>query len=380
MTLMDTAISAPAEGWTARVDEVTEPEWNSLLDGFADASFYQTWAYGAVSWGERQLSHLVLYRSGEPMALAQLRVVRLPLLGCGVAYLRWGPVCIPRGHMWSADVFCAMVQAINREYVSRRRLLLRILPQTFQQDDHGPGVESSFHAAGLKSEVGASSYRTLRVDLSPTCETIRKRLDQKWRNQLNGAERNNLTVVEGTDDALYGRFLQLYDEMMARKRFDTSVDPGDFRRMQQMLPERQKMLIMLSEKDGRPLTALVASVVGATGIYLLGATSNEGMKTKGSYLLQWRMMQRLKERGCRWYDLGGINPATNPGVYHFKQGMGGEEVLQLPRLALSGGRLSSLTVSGGERIAAAVRSFKARNQTRATEAESSSVPAAAPAQ
>jgi lipid II:glycine glycyltransferase (peptidoglycan interpeptide bridge formation enzyme) len=73
------------------------------------------------------------------------------------------------------------------------------------------------------------------------------------------------------------------------------------------------------------------------------------MKAKGSYLLQWRMMQWLRERGCRGYDLGGVNPTRNPGVYHFKSGVGGAEVLQYPSQEISGSSWSSLFVNTAEK-------------------------------
>ena len=38
-------------------------------------------------------------------------------------------------------------------------------------------------------------------------------------------------------------------------------------------------------------------------------------------------MEAAREEGCRWYDLGGIDPQNNPGVYHFKSGFGGEEII-----------------------------------------------------
>ncbi len=50
------------------------------------------------------------------------------------------------------------------------------------------------------------------------------------------------------------------------------------------------------------------------------------MASKASYLLQWHTIQQARQRGCRWYDLGGIDPLGNPGVYHFKQGLGGQDV------------------------------------------------------
>jgi len=114
-----------------------------------------------------------------------------------------------------------------------------------------------------------------------------------------------------------------FGEMLARKRFATAVNARDFGRMQTLLPPRQKLRILVCHKDGRPVSGLVASTIGRTGIYLLGATNDEGMQHKGSYLLQWRLMQWLKEQGAEVYDLGGIDPDANPGVFHFKKGLSG---------------------------------------------------------
>lgn len=339
--------SAPPE---VQVDRMTEARWNEALDGFEDASLYQTWAYGAVSWSDRQLSHLTLHRDGRPVALAQFRVVRLPVVRRGVAYLRWGPVCTPRGESWNPDRCRDAAHAIVAEYARRRRLLVRILPALPVGDERWSAAGRIWSELGFRADPGVRPYRTLRLDLTPPLDVLRKQLDQKWRNQLNGAERNGLTLREGTGRDLYDIFLRLYHEMMARKNFDTTVDPDAFGRIQERLPESQKMLVFISEKDGQPMTALVASRVGESGIYLLGATSDAGMKSKGSYLLQWRMIERLKALGCRGYDLGGIDPEKNPGVYHFKQGMGGDEIRFPGRFSFSADPLSAWCVSMAERL------------------------------
>ena len=67
------------------------------------------------------------------------------------------------------------------------------------------------------------------------------------------------------------------------------------------------------------MAGLVASAMGDSAIYLLGATSDDGLNAKGAYLLQWTLIQWLKENGFKWYDLGGIDPEGNPGVYSFKK-------------------------------------------------------------
>lgn len=352
-------MTARQSNYSVQVDQITETEWSNLLPRFDDASVYQSWAYGAVSWGPRNLSHLTLKRGTEVVGMAQFRIVRVPLLSSGIAYLRWGPLYRLHDAEKSEDVLPMLLEAITNEYVRRRRLMIRIVPNVFQGEPEAQAFENAIAKAGFNASAQSSPYRTLRVDLTPPLDQMRKRLDQKWRNQLNSSERQGLRVIAGTSDELFERFLGIYRELLTRKRFRTSVDAGEFGTMQRALPPHLKMPILLCEKDGQLTAGLVASAAGDTGIYLLGATSTEGMKYKGSYLLQWRMMQLLKEHGCRWYDLGGINPDHNPGVYHFKAGMGGTEVRQCGRAELSGSLCSSLCVSAAENLKNTITCLKA---------------------
>jgi hypothetical protein len=334
--------------FAAQADQVTEPEWNSLLNGFADANIYQTWAYGAVSWGEKQLSHLVLRRDGVPVAVAQLRLVRVPVVGSGIAYLRWGPVCVPRNSPWEPSVWTAMTKALIQEYVVRRRLLLRIVPNTFQQDPQAAEMTSIWGELGLLEDRSSRNYQTLRLNLRLPREQLRRQLSSRWRRQLSIGERNDLQIHEGQSDDLYLEFLHLYREMLARKQFDTAVDVDEFRHVQRRLPSSQKMTTLIGLSDNRPVAALVISAIGRTAIYLFAATGDEGLNARGSYQLQWNAIQRLQEQGLEWYDLGGINPEVNPGVFTFKSGMGGEEVRQLGRHEIAAASLSRWSVSVGE--------------------------------
>src|SRR5690349_14718338 len=100
------AVAGPARNhtWRAEVDRVTQAEWSQLLELFEDANIYQTWSYGAIRWGARNLSHIVLKRDDEVVAIAQLRIVRPGNLGFGIAYLRWGPMFHRRGTDLDADI------------------------------------------------------------------------------------------------------------------------------------------------------------------------------------------------------------------------------------------------------------------------------------
>jgi hypothetical protein len=322
------------------VDRVGREGWIKAFDLFEDANPYQTWSYGAVHWGEGNLSHLVLRNNGEICAIAQLRIVRLPLKLGGIAYLRWGPLCQRRGGELDPDIVKRMMDALVSEYVDNRKLLLRIIPDAFAGRARGEIIEKSLPNAKRPKK----GDRTFVLDLTPSLEELRRNLDQKWRNQLNRAEKNNLQVQRGTGPEDYQVFLGLYEAMWRRKKFDTTVNVHEFGRICADLPESQKFQILICRKEGRPVCGIVCSTVGRQGIYLLGATNDDGLDAKGAYLLQWNIISWLKNAGFHSYDLGGIDPELNPGVYHFKRGFSAEDVFRLGVIDVRDGGLGSIAV------------------------------------
>jgi hypothetical protein len=329
------------------VDRATPAEWSKMLDLFDDANIYQTFDYGGVRWGKKSLSHLVLKGDGEVLGMAQLRIVRPTPLKFGMAYLRWGPLCERRGKLRDPEVFTNMAHALEEEYVGKRKLLLRILPNAFAGSPRAEVMQTAFSRFTREALTAENTYRTFVLDLSPSLDELRKKLDAKWRNKLSGAEKNNLKVVAGNGPQEYQTFCQLYYQMRQRKNFETTVDAEEFRRIQERLAETHRMRILICEHQGTPVVGLVASAMGDSAIYLLGATSDAGLNTKGAYLLQWTMIRWLKENGIRWYDLGGIDPEGNPGVYSFKRGLSGLDVCQTNPLVASDSALSSAIVKAG---------------------------------
>ncbi|MDP3850165.1 MAG: peptidoglycan bridge formation glycyltransferase FemA/FemB family protein [Luteolibacter sp.] len=328
------------------VDGQTADTWDDMIRGFEDANIYQTHAYGAVRWGERYLSHLVLSKGGKALAAAQLRIVRAPVLPVGVAYARWGPLCRVRGGEPDPEVLAKMLECMRGEYCGRRGLVLQIIPNAYSASGPGDEFAMALEKTGFREDPSLPRYRTVHVDLTPAVEIMRKRLHQKWRNQLNGAEKNGLEFEVARDTRAYDEFVHLYHGMRDRKGFDSAVDVGEFGRIQETLAECRKMPVFLARKDGHAVGALVCSLMGDTAIYLLGATNDRARELKASYFLHWQAMLWLKSEGARCYDLGGIDPVANPGGHHFKSGFGGNDVTQIAPVSISGGLVGGAVLRG----------------------------------
>ncbi len=346
-------MSAPV--WQVEIDATTPAAWSEMLDQFDDANIYQTWSYGSVRWGSKNLSHIVVKRNGEVAGLAQLRIIRPTRFKFGMAYLRWGPLWERRGEALDSEVLEYLTRALEQEYVQNRRLLLHVLPNAFAGSPRAEFFDASFSRFKRTQLTSADTYRTFLLDLTPPLEELRKRLDAKWRNKLTQAEKKGLNVVAGYGPEKYRTFCNMYYEMRKRKTFDTSVDVEEFARIQEGLPEPNRMQVLICEQEGTPAAGIVCSAMGNSAIYLLGATTDAGLNLRGAYLLQWTMISWLKERGIRSYDLGGIDPEVNPGVYSFKKGLSGADVIQGYPLVACNSALSSAVVKTG----LAVQRFRA---------------------
>jgi len=119
------------------------------------------------------------------LALADVRVKSIPLLGTGIAYINGGPL-VRRDDGCDAERLGKALSALQTEYVHRRGLLLRVAPP--------PGwVEWSaaqcaeFITRGFGPSEHMRAHRTILLSIDRPLDDVRRGLSQKWRNNLKRA-------------------------------------------------------------------------------------------------------------------------------------------------------------------------------------------------
>jgi hypothetical protein len=309
-----------ADGYTVDIDQTSPETWAKLLEEFDDTSIYQTRAYAKVLAGQPHVSDLVLRKDGQVVAIAQARLVTVPVIGAGVAYVRWGPLWRRKATDATVENFRQAVRALRNEYVCRRGLVLRVFPAVFREG--GEEFERILLEEGLSSTNEAPG-RTILMDVRPSLDELKDGMKAHWKRELKVAEKRDLEVVEGTSNEMFDEFIVIYKEMVSRKNFVEPNDIYQFRDIQAELPESLKMKILLCKSDGVTCSGLICSALGNSAVYLFGATSDFGTKSRGSYLLQWRLLPWLQSRGTEIYNLNGINPVANPGTFKFKDDLAG---------------------------------------------------------
>ena len=308
-------------GYAADVDSVDKNAWHGLLNEFDDASFFQTWSYGAVCWGERALSHLLLRKDGRVVAGVQLRLVHIPMVKAGVAYVTSGPMWRRKSDPADRRHLQNMIRALYNEYAVQRRLYLQILPRTFfasEADIRDVYREECF-------SWRPDEQQTVYVNLSPSLDEIKRNMRKQWRQTLRRTEKQPIEIVVGSDEEAGSEAIRIIEEMKARKRY---VEYGEMTRMidvQKDLPESLKLVIALCKYEGSPVAVLGWFPGGVIGFPFIAATGNRGLELSASYPLFWRMIEYYKNRGFAYCDLGGVNAEKNRGGFIFKTGLAGDK-------------------------------------------------------
>ena len=93
--------------------------------------------------------------------------------------------------------------------------------------------------------------------------------------------------------------------------------------LQRLLPETRKLRAFIAGAKEAPIAGVLISQQGDTAEYLAAFRNADGNRRNAGQLLLWRALCDAREAEMRWFDMGGLDPATTvPGILKFKEGVG----------------------------------------------------------
>ena len=254
---------------TLFVKQIDKSLWQQESVHFSDLNYRQLWGYG-VAIAERmgaQSEHVAIYSEDDLIGLADVRIKKIPLIKTGIAYINGGPL-IRKGCDSVGKTLGLCLKTLIAEYACRRKLSLRVNP-LLSCPDWNQSVETAFRENAFQRSTDISQYRTIIIDIGQSLDVIRKQLHQKWRNCLNNAEKQNISIAGGTSLELFEKFNKLYAQLRSRKDFDVDQDDVFFMGVQKTLDDSQKLYIGIAEIEGVPVAGHISSMLGDTCVYLL---------------------------------------------------------------------------------------------------------------
>ncbi len=308
-----------------RIRVLDPGDWPVVSEKFRDLTFEQTREYSdpAAARIGGQARYLAVENDGTTVAAAALRVKTLPGLGRGIAWCPSGPLMVPHsGSLPDIAKVEGVLAALRRQVALEEGHVLRVRPSAVL----GLPAEAVARAAAASGYSGAPGhpYRSIALDLSQDDTTLMRNLDGKWRTDLRFAHKSGLTLEHGTGSDLEGRFMAMFEASKAQKGFDPDIPPGFHFALG---GSGYSVETMIATHEGQDIAGIVVGHCRWSATYLYGTTAQIGRHLRPGYFLQWAALGLARARGCLWYDLGGIDPLTNPDVARFKTRMNGVPLL-----------------------------------------------------
>lgn len=180
------------------------------------------------------------------------------------------------------------------------------------------------YKSSLKQEqtLAIQPQKTLLIDLSQSEEDILKGMHHKTRYNIRLSHKKGVKIKEGTTNDDFENFWQLLNTTQERNSFGLHPKKH-YEKI--FMASKSKIKLLVAEFEGKTIAGGLFSFFGDQATYLHGASSNYLRSLMAPYGLQWQAIKIAKEKGCKYYDFGGISETLWPGVTRFKQGFGGFE-------------------------------------------------------
>ena len=283
-------------------------EWQNLLERVDDSNIPQDWTYGEAKrdvegWGLNR----AIIQTADGKSIGLIQMLTKKVLNIPVAFrVNRGPLFLHEYN--TVDNHLQVMETIKKEIAGIRPVfyapMIRWSP------------ESNLEICNYKWNVSnIFGFPSGIIDLSISEEQIRRSFDSKWRNQLVAAEKNDIAVINNSEN--FVDLVKIYSKDKAERGYEGVPDS-----LLLFLDQKKNVLDVYSacDPEGNLLGFDIFYMHGQTSTYLVGWNSAEGRKYYLNNLLLYKAIVGAKAKGMRVFDLGGIEDVYTENVAKFKRG------------------------------------------------------------
>lgn len=307
----------------AEVKEVIEKiEWESFLGKHPEANFLQSFAWGQFHKNlGKKVSLLGFYKDGTLVGV-MLSIVEPARRG---RYLT-----VPGGPIidWNNKALVAFfVEEIKKIGKENKCVFVRVRPQ-LESDEVS---RSMFKSLGFRSApVHLHAELTSQLGLNVSEEELLGKMRKNTRYEVRKAQSLGIKIETTTDEKKIKDFYDLQISTSQRKGFVPFSYKFLLEQFKVFAAEGNALLYSAFHGKTKLAQAFII-FYGQEAVYHYGASTPEGRKYPGAYLIQWEAIMEAKRREMTRYNLWGVAPEENKNhrFYNlsvFKRGFGGQEV------------------------------------------------------
>lgn len=242
-----------------------------------------------------------------------------------------------RGPLWDEsrpDVFSYFLGMIKKTAEKEKAVFLRIDPYFLLPDSEKRYFFSTietdfFFKLGFKHAHAQYQPPCCHIlDISLPEDEILKSMKEKGRYNIRLAARKGVKIHIDQSQESLDKFYELEKQTGQRDNFIIH-ERSYYEYLVLTLAETNHAFVFSASYQNKIIASAILVCYANVGIYYYGASSNEHRNLMAPYLIQWEMIKKSKQMGCKIYDFlcCSLDPAdkSDPlyGVTQFKRKFGG---------------------------------------------------------
>lgn len=306
-----------------KVEEITNKStWEQFVLSYSGANFLQSWNWGEFHQNLGKREKRVGFYESEKLIGVMLCIVEKAKRA---TYLT-----VPGGPLinWSNEdlvkTFRKTVEIIAKEETCS---FVRIRPQILENEKSAKlfsGLEFKSAPMHLHAEL------TRQLDLTKSEEQLLSEMRKTTRYEIKKALKLNIKITASKNMDDMDEFYKLQKETAKRQGF-VEFDKRFLKEQFKVFVKDDQVILYTAYLGKKKLAQAFIIFYGQEADYHYGASTLDGRKYPGAYLIQWEAIKEAKKRGLMRYNLWGVSPEGDinhrfHGVSVFKRGFGGEDV------------------------------------------------------
>ena len=296
----------------------TTSEWNNTISHFDDMNVYQTseWADHKSTSGW-SVVRLVCLADGARVVTAAQCLYRSGPLSTMVVWVPGGPI----GDLNKATpkLVKLLKSHLNTKFIYVRIAVMRPF------DDVTSRQLASYKWIKSAITIGTKSSLVHLLDAEASIRLTR--CSTNWKRNLKRSSKiQSPPYIWHKPDST--SLSSAYQEMNDYKQIEGVSLNRSAQDLQSAIDVFGDKLILVrsDDVDGNALAIRGALCFGDTAWDYIAITTPAGRKTYASHAVFWALAESCFQLGMHRFDLGGIDPINNRGVYDFKKGTGSFQV------------------------------------------------------
>src|SRR3990167_9084622 len=282
--------------------------WNAFVEQNTLETFHQ-----CADWGEVYEKH---HHKTWLLGILQNNMLVGACLTIKIQARRGTFLLVPHGPVFATSITCADKKSVMK-------LLKNSLSSLAQQEGAifiriAPILERAqentalFHDAGFQdAPIFVQSEQSWVLDLTPDTQTLLQNMRKSTRYILKNKEGYGVLCRRDISNAAIDVFCSLYKQTVSNQGFfgqSTDFIKTEF----EIFSKSNACSLYFAYYKNSPLAAAFIIEKAGAGFYHYGASIRPKEYIPAPHMLQWHIINNLKERGFTTYNFWGVAPNDKP--------------------------------------------------------------------